>query len=119
MKNKSFVVFLDVDGVLNSRTTVQRTPDGYQGIDDARVEVLAGVIRKMGEADIVLTSDWKDMKPNDADYLYLVSKRKALGETSYYKWNRESNLCIKNTSSRNNFVFGIYIRILKGRIKDN
>lgn len=74
MNNKSFVVFLDVDGVLISRTTVQRTPDGYQGIDDARVEILASVIRKLGEADIVLTSDWKDMKPNDADYMYLASK---------------------------------------------
>lgn len=36
MKNKEFIVFLDVDGVLNSRTTVQKTPDGYQGIDDMR-----------------------------------------------------------------------------------
>ena len=40
-KHKNFVVFLDVDGVLNTRTTVQQTPKGYQGIDDARVEVLA------------------------------------------------------------------------------
>lgn len=97
MKNKSFVVFLDVDGVLNSRTTVQRTPDGYQGIDDARVEVLAGVIRKMGEADIVLTSDWKDMKPNDADYLYLVSKLAKYGleisaHTSGQKYNRAAGV---------------------------
>ena len=30
MKNAGFVVFLDLDGVLNSRTTVQRTPEGYQ-----------------------------------------------------------------------------------------
>ena len=28
MKNKHFVVFLDVDGVLNSKTTVQKTPEG-------------------------------------------------------------------------------------------
>ena len=48
MKNADFVVFLDVDGVLNSRTTVQRTPEGYQGIDDARVELLSNVIRRMG-----------------------------------------------------------------------
>ena len=31
-----FVVFLDVDGVLNTRTTVKRTPSDYTGIDDAR-----------------------------------------------------------------------------------
>ena len=48
MKNKRFVVFLDVDGVLNSKTTVQKTPEGYRGIDDARVEILSKVIEKMG-----------------------------------------------------------------------
>ena len=43
-KHNHFVVFLDVDGVLNTRTTCQRTPDGYTGIDDARVSILANVI---------------------------------------------------------------------------
>lgn len=69
-----FVIFLDVDGVLNSRTTVQRSPEGYKGIDDARVEILANAIKKYGSADIVLSSDWKMMKPNDEDFCYLVSK---------------------------------------------
>lgn len=32
-----FVVFLDVDGVLNTRTTVKRTPSDYTGIDDAKL----------------------------------------------------------------------------------
>ena len=41
-----FAVFLDVDGVLNTRTTVKQTPYGYTGIDDARVEFLANVIEK-------------------------------------------------------------------------
>lgn len=79
MKNKSFVVFLDIDGVLNSRTTVQRTPDGYQGIDDARVGILAKVIENMGGGDIVLSSDWKEMKSTDDDYIYLVSKLEKFG----------------------------------------
>jgi hypothetical protein len=57
MKNAGFVVFLDLDGVLNSRTTVQRTPEGYQGINDACVELLSNVIHRMGGGDIVLTSD--------------------------------------------------------------
>lgn len=74
MKNKSFVIFLDIDGVLNSRSTVKKTPDGYQGIDDARVEVLAKAIQKMGGGDIVLSSDWKEMKMTDDDYIYLVGK---------------------------------------------
>lgn len=53
-----FVVFLDIDGVLNTRTTVKRTPYGYTGIDDARVKVLANAIEKCGGGDIVLSSDW-------------------------------------------------------------
>lgn len=79
MKHKSFVVFLDIDGVLNTRTTVQRTPDGYTGIDDARVRVLASAIRKYGGGDIVLSSDWKTLRENDADYLYLIEKLEAHG----------------------------------------
>lgn len=79
MKNKKFVVFLDVDGVLNSRTTVQRTPEGYQGIDDARVELLSNVIKSMGGGDIVLSSDWKEMKSTQEDYVYLVSKLEKYG----------------------------------------
>ena len=73
-KHKNFVIFLDVDGVLNTRTTVQQTPKGYQGIDDARVEVLAKTISKFGGADIVLSSDWKELESTDEDYRYLVSK---------------------------------------------
>lgn len=81
LKNKGFVVFLDVDGVLNTRTTVQRTPDGYTGIDSARVEILAKVIQKMGGGDIVLSSDWKKMKSSADDYTYLVSKLEQWGLT--------------------------------------
>lgn len=69
-----FAVFLDIDGVLNTRTTVEHTPNGYQGIDDARVEVMAKAIQKYGGADIVLSSDWKDMRPEDEDIDYLISK---------------------------------------------
>ena len=74
-----FVVFLDVDGVLNTRTTCQRTPGGYRGIDDARVSILANTIKKYGGGDIVLSSDWKKMKPTDEDYIYLVSKLEKYG----------------------------------------
>ena len=42
-----FVVFLDVDGVLNTRTTVKRTPSDYTGIDDARVKILANAIENV------------------------------------------------------------------------
>ena len=50
-----FAVFLDVDGVLNTKTTVERTPDGYTGIDDARVAILAKAIKKYENADIILS----------------------------------------------------------------
>lgn len=97
MKNKSFVVFLDVDGVLNSRTTTQMTPDGYQGIDEARVEILAKVIEKMGGGDVVLSSDWKEMKITDEDYEYLVSKLAKYGlsisaHTRDQKYNRGAGI---------------------------
>ena len=70
----SFAIFLDVDGVLNSATTCERTPDYHVGIDDLRVEVLAEAIKKYGPADIVLTSDWKGLRPEEDDYIYLISK---------------------------------------------
>lgn len=76
-----FAVFLDVDGVLNTRTTVERTPDFHTGIDDARVAVLAKAVRKYGNAEIVLSSDWKDMKEDEDDFRYLVSKLAKKGLT--------------------------------------
>ena len=72
-KNMQFAIFLDVDGVLNARGTVQHTPNGYIGIDDARVEILAKAVNKFGDGKIILTSDWKTLEKDD-DYVYLVSK---------------------------------------------
>lgn len=72
-----FAVFLDVDGVLNTRTTVELTPDYRTGVDGARVEILAKVIRMYDQVDIILSSDWKHMKPDSDNFCYLVSK---LGE---------------------------------------
>lgn len=34
-----FAIFLDVDGVLNMRTMCERSPEGYKGIDDAKVDI--------------------------------------------------------------------------------
>lgn len=80
-----FAVFLDVDGVLNTRTTVKQTPYGYTGIDDARVEILANVIEKCGGGEIILSSDWKQLDEKHEDYKYLVSKLKrcSLGISGY------------------------------------
>ena len=54
-----FVVFLDVDGVLNTRTTVKRTPSDYTGIDDAEGQNSCKRDRKCGGGEIILSSDWK------------------------------------------------------------
>ena len=80
-KHNKFVVFLDIDGVLNTRRTVENTPKGCIGIDDTRVAILANAIKKYGGADIVLTSDWKDLGEDDEDYLYLFSKLNKEGLT--------------------------------------
>lgn len=74
-----FVVFLDVDGVLNTKTTVQKTPGGYRGIDDARVKILAEVLKGYKNWGLVLSSDWKEMAPEEEDYQYLVSKLEKYG----------------------------------------
>ena len=42
-----FVVFLDIDGVLNTRTTVKRTPYGYTGIDDAELKSLQMLLKNV------------------------------------------------------------------------
>ena len=63
--NQKFVIFLDIDGVLNSRTTVKQTPMGYRGIDEARVKMLADAISKYGGCEIVLSSNWKELRPDE------------------------------------------------------
>ena len=77
-KHNKFVVFLDVDGVLNTLSTAESAPSGKYGIDFARVAVLSRAIKadKRNVADIVLTSDWKDLGANHKDYIYLVEKLK-------------------------------------------
>lgn len=75
----SFAVFLDIDGVLNTKTTCERTPESYTGIDDARVGVLAKAMSMYKDAIIVLSSDWKELNPSNEDYIYLVDKLNKYG----------------------------------------
>ena len=84
----SFVVFLDVDGVLNTRTTTVGTPSGaYTGVDDRRVMILSGAMKKTGAAGVVLTSTWKNLRSGGDDYTYLIDSLKkydidVIGETT-------------------------------------
>lgn len=52
------VIFLDVDGVLNTRNTIDRCC-GYTGIEDSKVALLAELVSNL-EAEIVLTSTWRE-----------------------------------------------------------
>ena len=67
-----FVVFLDVDGVLNTSKTCQKSPNGYVGIDVPRVNILGRALRKVFGEGVVLTSTWKELKPENDDYKYLM-----------------------------------------------
>lgn len=77
-KHNKFVVFLDVDGVLNTLSTAETAPSGDIGIDSARVAILSRAMKKYGRGkisgDIVLTSDWKTTNMTNANYMYLISK---------------------------------------------
>ena len=66
-------LFLDIDGVLNTRTTVVGAPSGRTGIDESRVRLLKKALKQFGDAAIVLTSDWKLMREDGDDFSYLVS----------------------------------------------
>lgn len=50
------VIFLDVDGVLNSNSTVRRF--GFDFIDPILVSLVAWIVRETG-AEIVLSSSWR------------------------------------------------------------
>lgn len=89
----SFIVFLDVDGVLNTRTTCERAPsEMYKGIDDARVKVLADAMNECRASGVVLTTTWKNIRPDNEDYIYLRDSLlkygiKILGKTEETKFS--------------------------------
>ena len=72
-------VFLDVDGVLNCSGTKELSPEGFTGVDDKKIKLLADFVHEM-KAGVVLTSDWKDqdlwLRERDpgADLAYLLNK---------------------------------------------
>ncbi len=72
-QKKSFVIFLDVDGVLNTERTCVHAPSGvYVGVDEARIVILSNSMKQTGAAGVVLTTTWKNMREDDEDYIYLV-----------------------------------------------
>lgn len=72
-------LFLDVDGVLNNESTKDLTPEGFRGLDEDKIVLLAGFVHEIG-ARVVLTSTWKDTdlwfreKNPGADLAYLLNR---------------------------------------------
>ena len=67
------VIFLDVDGVLNTCRTTRRTATGYKFIGVKQVRNLWRLVTKTG-AKVVLSSDWRydrDDPTQNSDYLEL------------------------------------------------
>lgn len=63
------VIFLDVDGVLNDRHTLEREPTtGYIGVDETKCQLLSEIVQKTG-CRIVLSSTWRK-HPKMLPYLY-------------------------------------------------
>lgn len=73
MKTTNKLIFLDVDGVLNNAETKARTPSGFTGIMDSKVELLKRIVDETA-AKIVLSSDWRLMEIDNPDYIYLNKK---------------------------------------------
>jgi len=102
----SFVVFLDVDGVLNTRTSCVRTPSAkYYGVEESRISLLSYAMSKAGANGVVLTTTWKNMRPNDEDYIYLIEALKnydikVLGRTKE-RWGSQREEGIKDYLEEN------------------
>lgn len=55
------ILFLDVDGVLNSKETLQRSNHGYIGIDPYLTILVHRIVAATG-CDVVLSSSWRKME---------------------------------------------------------
>ena len=80
------VIFLDIDGVLNTRKSCVSTPSGNVGIDEARLAILANAMKETGADGVILTTTWKNLRADNDDYIYLVKSLdkygiKVLGKT--------------------------------------
>lgn len=84
MRNRK-IIFLDVDGVLNSMDYFEQTKDckGYTEINPETVKLLKEIIDRTG-AEIVLSSSWRDLgkRKNESEhpmYAYLTDTLKEYG----------------------------------------
>ena len=73
------VVFLDVDGVLNTQTTCVYAPSGTVGVDKTRIDILSKAMKETWTDGVVLTSTWKYLREDNEDYIYLVKSLRNYG----------------------------------------
>lgn len=79
-KKATAVVFLDVDGVLNTLSTCVNAPSKVHiGVDEARIILLANAMKETYTDGVVLTSTWKEMREDDEDYIYLINSLEKQG----------------------------------------
>src|SRR5215468_6996395 len=64
------VLFLDIDGVLNCRTTRTRV-QGMRGIDPRLVRILQGVLTAVPDLKLVLSSTWR-LLPENCEQVYSI-----------------------------------------------
>lgn len=76
------IIFLDIDGVLNSMDYFEQTKDckGYTEINPEKVKLLKEIVDRTG-AEIVLSSTWRDLgkrknEPEHPMYTYLTDTLK-------------------------------------------
>ena len=72
------IIFLDIDGVLNSSDTMERAPEGNTGVDGRLLNELHFLVSQTN-AEIVLSSDWRygyDRENGDhgPDMRYLIER---------------------------------------------
>jgi hypothetical protein len=81
MRENIKVIFLDIDGVLNSydwRLKNKEKSREIKCLDDSAIEVLAEIVKSSG-AKIVLSSSWRTKDPDDVYMQILVSKFEKFG----------------------------------------
>ena len=95
------VIFLDVDGVLNS----DRTQSGYTFVDNRQMKNLKHIINMTG-AKVVLSSDWRydrDDPRYNGDYLELEAELLKYG-VRLYGFTPELPSCHREHSEVGDFV---------------
>lgn len=78
------VIFLDIDGVLNSKNSKTHAPSGCHGLESSKLKKIGQIIDKTG-AKVVLSSTWKseinkNIKYVTADGKYMLNKFKYDGK---------------------------------------